>query len=190
MFSTMPHAASLDSSDLTTSGQLHDVAADHDDYRAEAARYAVLLRVAPMLRHDLAGAMQPIGMIAVVLQRRLQMPEPDLTAIGKNVTTVGALVKEASSGCLNAMGWLAPREDAAVEVEAGVADIIKLLVSSCPAAAWTLILMLRPRPQQCLKAFSGLFSRVRCWLFATKDEAAPCMSGLSQTVVSRAGVAA
>ncbi len=123
----MTDAATLDSPGLTPGGRLHGAAGDHDACRADAARYAVLQRVAPMLRHDLAGALQPISMIAVVLQRRLQMPEPDLAALGKTATNVGTLVKEASAGCLDAMDWLAPREDTAIEVEAGVSGILKLL---------------------------------------------------------------
>ena len=94
---------------------------------AEAACYAVLRRLAPALRHDMAGAMQPLGMIAMVLQRRLQMPVPDLQAIAKNVAAISTLAKEASAGCMNAIGWLAPHEALSVGLQAGVEEVIKLL---------------------------------------------------------------
>ncbi len=97
------------------------------DHLAEAARYAVLSRIAPKLRHDMAGAMQPIGMIAMVLQRRLQAPEPDLQAIAKNVASITALTREATTGNMNAMSWLAPREDVSVGLQAGVEEVVKLL---------------------------------------------------------------
>lgn len=94
---------------------------------AEAASYAVLRRIAPALRHDVAGFMQPVGMLVMVLQRRLQMPEPDLQAIAKNVTSVSALAKEATTGCMNAMDWTASREDACVSFPAGVDEVVRLL---------------------------------------------------------------
>ena len=45
---------------------------------AEAARYALLRRLAPSMRHHLVVNLQPIGMIYEVMDRRLSAPEPDL----------------------------------------------------------------------------------------------------------------
>ena len=81
------------------------------DRLAEAACYAVLRRIAPVLRHDVAGFLQPVGMLMTVLQRRVQMPEPDLQAIAKNVASASVLTKEATANCMNAMGWMAMREE-------------------------------------------------------------------------------
>ena len=94
---------------------------------AEAACHAVLRRVAPALRHEVAGFMQPVGMLMMVLQRRVQMPEPDLQAITKTVTSVSALAKEATTGCMRVMGWMASREDAHVNLRSGVDEAINLL---------------------------------------------------------------
>ncbi len=94
---------------------------------AEAACYAVLRRVAPVLRHDVAGFMQPVGMLMMVLQKRVHMPEPDMEAIIKNVTSLSALAKEATTGCMAAMGWMASREDTGVGLRQGVDDAIKML---------------------------------------------------------------
>ena len=93
----------------------------------EAASYAVLHRVAPALRHDVAGVMQPVGMLVMVLQRRVQMPEPDMQAIVKNVTSVCALAKDATTGCMNAMDWMASRQDASVSLHAGADEVVRLL---------------------------------------------------------------
>ena len=93
----------------------------------EAASYAVLHRIAPALRHDVAGFMQPVGMLAMVLQRRVQLPEPDLQAIGKTVASVTALAKEATTGCMNAMDWLVSREDIRVSMVAGADEVARLL---------------------------------------------------------------
>ena len=95
---------------------------------AEAARFAVLSRVAPMLRHDMAGALQPLGMVAMVMQRRVQAPEPDLPAISKNAASIAILTKEAAAGCIDAISWLAPREDPSVSLRRGVEDVLKVLL--------------------------------------------------------------
>jgi hypothetical protein len=101
---------------------------DHlQDRLAEAASYAVLRRIAPVLRHDVAGFMQPVGMLMMVLQRRVQMPEPDMQAITKNVASVSALTKEATTGCMNAMGWMASRDDSGVSLRRSVDEAAKLL---------------------------------------------------------------
>ena len=94
---------------------------------AEAASYAVLRRIAPALRHDVAGLMQPVGMLTKILQRRVQNPQPDLTEITKNLVSVSALVKEATAGCMNAMGWMSSGEDRPINLQAGVTEAIKLL---------------------------------------------------------------
>jgi hypothetical protein len=110
--------------DTPVTGRSTDTAGER---LAEAAHYAVLKRIAPKLRHDLAGAMQPIGMIAMVLQRRLQSPQADLQAIAKNAASIAALTKEATASTMNAMSWLAPREEIAVGLQAGVEEVVGLL---------------------------------------------------------------
>lgn len=102
---------------------------------AEAACHAVLRRVGPALRHEVAGFMQPVGMLMMVLQRRVQMPEPDLQAISKTVTSVSALAKEATTGCMRAMGWIASREDARVSLRSGVDELISLLAMELSSSA-------------------------------------------------------
>ncbi|MBC7649266.1 MAG: hypothetical protein H7197_09170, partial [Vitreoscilla sp.] len=66
-----------------------------NDRLAEAACYAVLRRLMPVLRHDVAGALQPVRMLLMVLERRMQAAEPDLEAIAKNVTSLSTLTKQA-----------------------------------------------------------------------------------------------
>ena len=110
------------------------VTSDHwKDRLAEAACYAVLQRIAPVLRHDVAGFMQPVGMLMMVLQRRVQTPEPDLQAIAKNVASVSALTKEATAGCMNAIGWMAAREDTAISLRNSVNEAAALLAMELTA---------------------------------------------------------
>jgi hypothetical protein len=96
---------------------------------AEAARYALLRRMAPALRHDMAGALQPVSMMAAMLEKRLQKPEPDLAALGKNGSAINTLAREAAASCMNLMAWLAPRDDAPVAVNTCIAESLGLVAT-------------------------------------------------------------
>ena len=76
------------------------------DPLAEAACFAILCRVAPMLRHEIAGLMQPVRLTLTVLERRMLAAELDRTMISENVTLANSLSKEAGAGCMNAIGWI------------------------------------------------------------------------------------
>lgn len=96
---------------------------------AEAARYALLRRLAPAIRHDMAGALQPISMVAVLLEKRLQKPVPDMTVITKNVHDINTLAREASAACMQLMTWLAPKLDGPVSVHDGVQEAMALVAT-------------------------------------------------------------
>ena len=96
---------------------------------AEAARYALLRRLAPAIRHDMAGALQPISMVAVLLEKRLQKPTPDLVTIGKNAHDISVLAREASVACMHLMSWLAPRQDVPMVIHEGVKEAIALVAT-------------------------------------------------------------
>ena len=110
-----------------------------NDRLAEAAFYAVLRRMMPVLRHDVAGAMQPIRMLLMVLERRVQLPGPDLQAIAKNVTSLSTLTKEASADCINALEWIASSHDAQVGLRGGVDEAVKLLAMELSASGLELV---------------------------------------------------
>ena len=59
-----------------------------DERLAESARYALLRRLMPAIRHNLAGSLQPIGMVSAMLERRMQGASPDLEKLGKNVSDI------------------------------------------------------------------------------------------------------
>ena len=94
---------------------------------AEAAAYAVLQRMAPVLRHDLVGTLQPVAILMTLLQRRIQIPEPDLQAIAKNLASVSAIAKEATTGCINAMGWITSKENPLVNLRTSVDEATQLM---------------------------------------------------------------
>jgi hypothetical protein len=110
-----------------------------NDRLAEAACYAVLRRLMPVLRHDVAGAMQPVRMLLMVLERRLQAPQPDLEAITKNVTSLSTLTKQASAECMGALAWIGSSQDAQVSLRSSVDEAIKLLAIELSVKALVLV---------------------------------------------------
>ena len=125
---------------VVAAGISSDISPDRlNDRLAEAACYAVLRRMVPVLRHDVAGAMQPVRMLLMVLERRLQIPAPDLQAITKNVTSVSALTKQATAGCINALEWIGSSHDDQVSLRSSVDEAIKLLAMEFSANGLELI---------------------------------------------------
>jgi hypothetical protein len=106
---------------------------------AEAARYALLRRLAPALRHNMAGSLQPISMIAAMMERRLQKPDPDMEALGKNSSAISTLSREAATECMSLMTWLAPKDNNLVAVGAGIEDALGLLSTELSFRGFTLV---------------------------------------------------
>ena len=108
--------------------RLDDRMADRPpDRLAEAARYAVLNRLLPVLRHDVAGAMQAPRMLLMVLEKRLQAAEPDLLDAAENLKSVSTLTKQATVGCMAALGWIASSDNPCVNLRGSTEEIIALL---------------------------------------------------------------
>ena len=97
---------------------------------AEAARYALLRRLAPSMRHHLVVNLQPIGMIYEVMERRLRAPQPNLADVHDSAQKINGFAKAALNSCLDVVTWLAPEEDAAIAVNDGVRECLSLLATS------------------------------------------------------------
>src|SRR6187549_2292028 len=89
---------------------------------AEAARYALLRRLAPSMRHHLVVNLQPIGMIYEVMDRRLRAPQPDLANVHDSAHKINGFARAALDSCLNVVTWLAPEEGATSQVDDGVRE--------------------------------------------------------------------
>ncbi len=98
--------------------------------RAEAARYALLRRLAPSMRHHLVVNLQPIGMIYEVLDRRLKAPEPKLSDVHESAHKINGFARAALTSCLDVVTWLAPEEDVLTGVTEGVRECLGLLTTS------------------------------------------------------------
>ena len=108
------------------------------DRRVEAARYALLRRLAFAMRHHMVVHLQPIGMITEVMERRLQSASPDLAQIHESMTKINGFSRAAVQSCLEVVSWLAPEEDATVALDAGVSECLALLRSSFNFRGFTL----------------------------------------------------
>jgi hypothetical protein len=98
--------------------------------RAEAARYALLRRLAPSMRHHLVVNLQPIGMIYEVMDRRLRAPEPDLASVHDSAHKINGFARAALNSCLDVVTWLAPDQSVTTPVAAGVRECVGLLATS------------------------------------------------------------
>jgi hypothetical protein len=97
---------------------------------AEAARYALLRRLAPSMRHNLVVNLQPIGMIYEVMDRRLKAAEPNLGEVHDSAHKINGFAKAALNACLDVVTWLAPDEDFLITAEAGVRECLSLIATS------------------------------------------------------------
>ena len=94
---------------------------------AEAARYAVMRRLLPAIRHNLAGTLQPIGMMSAMLERRLKGTAPDMDQLVKNSQSLTTLSREAAATSLNLMTWLAPKDNELIPVNSAVEESLGLM---------------------------------------------------------------
>lgn len=95
--------------------------------RVEAARYALLRRLASAMRHQLVMHLQPIGMVAEVVGRRLRADQPDLAQVHDGVTRINGLSKVAVQACLDLVTWLGPEPGVQVPLHVAVEDCVDLL---------------------------------------------------------------
>src|SRR5512133_1982067 len=105
---------------------------------AEAARYALLRRLAPSMRHHLVVNLQPIGMIYEVMDRRLKAPQPDLGDVHESAQKINGFAKAALNSCLDVITWLAPDDEVLTSAEAGVRECLGLLATSLTFRGYTL----------------------------------------------------
>jgi hypothetical protein len=97
---------------------------------AEAARYGVLRRLAPALKHDMVVHLQAVAMMAEVLNARLDKGTPDKADLQRRVSQINRLAREAVMACLKVTDWIQPNADETVRLSDGVAECVALQQSS------------------------------------------------------------
>ncbi|NPC55305.1 hypothetical protein [Caenimonas soli] len=108
------------------------------DRLVEAARYALLRRLAFAMRHHMVVHLQPIGMITEVMERRLQSASPDLAQMHESMTKINGFSRAAVQSCLDVVSWLAPESGAVVALDEGVGECMALLRSGFNFRGFTL----------------------------------------------------
>lgn len=131
-----PHASRYDRPPLTEN--TNPTPAELSLMRVEAARYALLRRLASAMRHQLVMHLQPIGMVAEVVDRRLRAAEPNLAQVHDGVQKISGLSKVAVQECLGVIGWLAPEAGATQPARQAIDDCIELLRGSFNFRGFTL----------------------------------------------------
>ena len=96
---------------------------------AEGPRYALLRRLAPAIRHQMAGSLQPVTMMAAIIEKRLLAAVPDLPALAKTSNDVRQLAMAATRASLDMIGWIAPDPEAHVPLFKGVQEGLHLVAT-------------------------------------------------------------
>ncbi|HZY19977.1 MAG TPA: hypothetical protein VFE82_16010 [Ramlibacter sp.] len=97
---------------------------------AEAARYGVLRRLAPALKHDMVVNLQAVAMLAEVLSAKLERGTPNPADFEASINKMNRLAREAVMTSLKVANWISPSEDETVRLRDGVDDCVALLRSS------------------------------------------------------------
>lgn len=118
----------------------------------EAARYALLRRLAFAMRHQMVVHLQPIGMVAELLVRRLQAPAPDLAQVQDSMSKINSLSKAAAQDCRDVITWFAPEPGATLPLDAAIRECIALLRSHFSFRGITLAGEGQAMPQPVAKA--------------------------------------
>ena len=113
---------------------------------AEAARYALLRRLAPSMRHHLVVNLQPIGMIYEVMERRLRAPQPDIADVHQSAHKINGFARAALNSCLDVVTWLAPEEEMLTTASEGVRECLGLLATSLTFRGYALRNEVAPVP--------------------------------------------
>lgn len=97
---------------------------------AEAARYSVLRRLAPALKHDMVVNLQAVAMMAEVLNARLERGLSNPNEFQKSVSKINRLAREAVMTCLDVAAWIEPGEDEGILLRQGVDECLGLLAGN------------------------------------------------------------
>ncbi|CDS55053.1 hypothetical protein [Polaromonas sp. CG9_12] len=119
--------------------------------QVEAARYAVLRRLAPCLRHHMVRPLQPIGLIYGVMHHKLSAAQPDLPSVREEAEKINEFAKAALEECMDMGTWLAPEPDVVTDVESGVRECVGLMATMLHFCGFRLVNEVEELPAQVLR---------------------------------------
>jgi hypothetical protein len=106
---------------------------------AEAARYGVLRRLGPALKHDMVVNLQAISMMAEVLNARLERSSPGAAEFQSSIAKLNRLARDAVMNCLKVAAWIEPGEDEGVRIKEGVEECLALLGTNFNFRGFTIV---------------------------------------------------
>lgn len=95
----------------------------------EAARYALLRRLAPSMRHHLVVNLQPIGMVYEIMDRRLRATEPNMTEVREGAKKISSYARAALASCVDVVTWLSPDEALRCTARQGIAECLSFIAT-------------------------------------------------------------
>ena len=116
----------------------------------EAARYAVLRRLAPALRHHMVRPLQPIGLIYGVMHHKLSAAQPDLQSVREEAEKINEFAKAALDECMDMGTWLAPEPGVVTDVRSGVRECVGLMATMLHFCGFRLVNDVEELPAQVL----------------------------------------
>ena len=117
----------------------------------ESARYAVLRRLAPCLRHHMVRPLQPIGLIYGVMHHKLSAAQPDLQSVREEAEKINEFAKAALEECMDMGTWLAPEPGVVTDVESGVLECVGLMATMLHFCGFRLVNEVEDLPAQVLR---------------------------------------
>lgn len=100
------------------------------DTAAELARYGVLRRLAPALKHDMVVSLQSLMIKAELLSTKLEKGMPPSAEMQKQLSALHRLARDAVAGCLKVATWIEPAEDESIALKDGVRECVDLVRSN------------------------------------------------------------
>ena len=140
---------------------------------AEAARYALLRRLGPAIRHNMAGALQPIAMVASMLERRLQKPDMDRQVLNKNAGDIVSLSREAAAACVDLMSWIAPKDKQTIALGTGIAECVGMVATEFSFKGYTIVNKSKESPEAETRVSSSAIRNVFSAALLALTDAAP-----------------
>lgn len=110
-----------------------------DFEKEDAARYRLLRRLAPSIRHDLLGALQVPEWMTGMIEKRLRSASPDLDEIREALALLRSASEKAVSSSMNVMNWIEPDAELTSDVDTAVLDCIAMLSSPLKLRGFDLV---------------------------------------------------
>ncbi len=93
----------------------------------EAARYALLRRLGPAIRHRVVGKLHPIGLIAEALEWQMQDPALEASRLAESIGKINGLSRTAMLSFTSQITWLVREERASTTLAEGIDECLSLL---------------------------------------------------------------